>query len=445
MTPFIVDDDRQSAWLVTTIAPTIKASPAAEKTTKTTDSPSNKDSKVTTEVDCAEDISVALEWKLLLPLLVPGTRDPQPDDDRRVVEARCPADEQACLEQGHECVAQTIREAGEEAVTLHSLLKEGVEEKDFWGSGWVVKKANSAEPLDEEKAFNGYIWVPVEICSPKMRFADADTRVRMRRVLDVLRSNYRLAANCSCEVHIHLGRMDGRAWSLATLQRLGSLLWVAEPRLRSIRDPNSPNFDNTYTWGFAMRQRSRLARGLGLGGLVTAPSDFGDIPDRQIINAIRGSTMVPFEEACALAAIWKAASHLELGQLLSGPERKYRRLGCNFSAFGEEDERARRNPRTMEFRMMEGSVDIELVLGWLVICGTIAKTAVVRSDGRFTAALDLLLQTPDERLLSDSEARLSGETAGDRRGREFRELMQALGIREEHYGGFEHKIRCEHC
>jgi hypothetical protein len=445
MAPFI-DDDRQIAQFTT-------AGPAnpGHADTKTTNFPSQMGSPMAEPeaVDRAEDISVALEWKLLFPLLAPGAKDPRPDDDRPVLEAASCDDEPACLEQAHECVARAIKEAGEEAVTMHSLLMEGVEEKEFWGSSWVVKKANSAVPMEEETSLKGYTWVPVEICSPKMRLRDAQTRLRMQKVLDALHSKHRLAANCSCEVHIHLGRMDGRAWSLSTLKRLGSLLWVAEPTLRSIRDPNSPNSNNLYTWGFAMRERSRLAKQLleeDADGAVTVLDEPEAITDGQVTTALRELSTVPTKDTNAFVRVWRTASHLELGQLLSGPEKMYRRLGFNFSAFGEEDDRAKRNPRTVEFRMMDGSVDTSLILGWLVICGTVAETAVTASDHRFGAALGLLLQRSesDGRQLCEGFAAEGSETLGEQRGREFRELMQALGIEAQHYRGFEDKIRREH-
>lgn len=429
MAPFILDDERQSPGLIT--------DDARGKGFQATEESKHVESSQRTEVDRVEDISIALEWKLLFPLLAPGAKDPRPDDGRPVDEARHQDDPRACLEQGHERVAQTIREVGEKAVTLHSLLKKGGEEKDFWASSWVVKKANSAEPMEEEKALEGYIWVPVEICSPKMRFKDAQTRGRMQKVLETLNARHRLAANCTCEVHIHLGRIDGRPWSLSTLQRLGTVLWLGEPTLRSIRDPNSPNFDNIYTWGFAMRQRSRLAK--KLESQVAVSSGLGAIPDKQIFHAVQGHSTVPAKERAAVVEIWKAASHLELGQLLSGPEKMYRRLGFNFSAFGKEDERAKRNPRTIEFRMMDGSVDTSLILGWLVICGTIAETAVARLHSHYATALGLLLQRSGQ-----SEVLDGSQAPGNRRGREFRELMEALGVPAEHYRGFEVKIRREH-
>ena len=395
------------------------------------------------DLDSAEEISVALEWKLLFPLLTQGSNDPEPNDRRRVVEAQC-EDEVACLVQAHECVAHTIREFGEKAVTFETILGKGIEEKEFWDSTWIVKKANSAEPMDQEKSLEGYLWVPVEICSPRMFVRDPNTRARMQGVLNALTSAHRLAANCSCEVHIHLGRMDGRAWSLSTLKRLGSLLWLAEPTLRSIRDPNSANYHNTYTWGFAMRQHSRLrSKVAGLNSLSTSlkmAESMIRIPDEQVVATFRSITQFPAKELLAISEIWQAPSRLELGRLLSGPEKKYRRLGFNFSSFGEEDERARRSPRTVEFRFMEGSVDPDLILSWLEVCGTIVETAVVRSDGRYVAALSQALQLRTE----DRHTSRSSERLGERRAHQFRDLMEAFGVLEKDYCGLTEKIKREH-
>ncbi len=433
MAPFILDDAVQ-----------MNANHAVADGDPTTLPPlDNANQTAAAAADRPEDISIALEWKLLLPLLLPGHDDPQPHDARPLAEARRPHDPKACLEQAIDSVARTIKQqAGEQAVTMHGLLKAGVEERDFWGSSWVVKKANSAEPLNEEKACKGYVWVPVEICSPKMRFQDPKTRARMQRVLDALTAGHRIAANCTCEVHVHLGRMDGLPWGLATLQRLGALLWAAEPTLRSIRDPRSRNADNLYTWGFAMHQRSRLAKILETSPPTPSRELAAAISDSQIMAAVvqgRSSTASPSLLIDGIVRICGTASHLELGQLLSGTEKMYRRLGFNFSAFGQEDERARRNPRTMEFRMMDGSVDAHLIMGWLAICGTIAETAVARGDGRYAAALDVLL-------LQRAEGcrRRRREAVGVQRGREFRELMLALGVAAGHFRGFEGKIRREH-
>ncbi|KAL1835904.1 hypothetical protein VTJ49DRAFT_5904 [Mycothermus thermophilus] len=500
MAPFIFDDDRQSMRLNSADAPDSPESapagdaPQQETPASATALPSSQPQPpaaqppslaAETARDRAEDISIALEWKLLYPLLLRGHPDPRPEDPRPIAFEPCitsssseststaspsassptissssapdeasinhdhdhdqDSHERARLEQVHTHVASTILSIPDEhAVTLHALRREGGEEKDVWATSWVVKRANSAEPLEQEGKVPGYVWVPVEVCSPRMRFGEARTRARMRDVLGALQAGHRLVANASCEVHVHLGRMDGRAWGLGTLKRLASVLWLAEPTLRRIRDPRSPNFGNVYTWGFAMREQSRLAMLVGKDAAAmcaTLEEASMAITDDQIAEAVRAQPAAAPKEVAALAAIWRTTSHLELGRLLSGPEKKYRRLGFNFSAFGEEDERARRNPRTMEFRIMDGSVDTELIVSWLAICGTIVETAVAEGDPRFGAALSLLLGRTAERTPpGDTEA----ETVGVRLGREFAELMQALEIGEEHYRGFQDKIRREH-
>lgn len=405
-----------------------------------------------TAVDRGKDISVALEWKLLVPLLARGADDPQPEEERPVAEALYHDDAEACLAQAHDGVAETIREAGERAVTLRAIVKDGLQERNFWESSWIVKKANSAETLSEEKLLKGYIWVPVEICSPKMRLSDAQTQDRLHKVLNALSSRHRLTANCSCEVHVHLGQMDGQPWSLATLKRLGTLLWAAEPVLRAIRDPNSPNFNHVYTWGFEMRKHSRLAKHVEewitqfpSPSPLPTPNKASRIFDSQVAAILWDPAAVGARDVEAIVNIWKTTTHLELGRLLSGSEKKYRRLGFNFSAFGEEDERARRNPRTFEFRIMEGSVCIDLVLSWLAICGTIAEVAAATDDPRFSAALRLLLPPQADGARHNKPSRDTGDTRpGARRALEFRELMQALGISSAVYRGFEDKIMREY-
>ncbi len=84
------------------------------------------------------------------------------------------------------------------------------------------------------------------------------------------------------------------AFSLLTLKRLATLLWLAEPTLRSIRNPNSENFNNQYTWGAEVRRYSRLATSIGvpeeLGRLCSGSEDddFLHLRRRYLRGAIGG-------------------------------------------------------------------------------------------------------------------------------------------------------------
>jgi hypothetical protein len=286
--------------------------------------------------------------------------------------------------------------------------------------------------------------------------------------------------------------MDGRPFALSTLKRIGILLWLAEPTLRSIRDPKSPNFHNVYTWGFEMRRYSRLASEIlttqtqqpppppppapapapaSASAFASASErrDYKSPPvvddDEQVAGILRDhKTSTATQELRAIQEIWQSPSYLDLGRLLSGPTKQYRRLGFNFSAFGKEDERAKRSPRTVEFRIMDGTVRSDLILGWLQICSTVTEAAVQRTDGRFAKAVDRFLRRlggggEPQYFQSSSSSRKGGpgmavmverdsarqqETLGVRLGREFRELMQDLAVPRGVYFSFEEKVRQEH-
>ncbi|KAK1829423.1 hypothetical protein QBC39DRAFT_414018 [Podospora conica] len=374
--------------------------------------------------DTAQDLALAVELKFLLPLLVQGKPDPAPKDPRPIqIIPKHQKDGKGPLLLAHESIARTIRSAHQLATTTDTISSVGLSEPNFWNSHWIVKKAGSAEARDDDKDTGGrlresYLWVPVEISSPKMRARDPSTDVKIKKVLQALTANHRLAANYTCEVHVHLGRMDGRPFALPTLQRLASLLWAAEPTLRSIRNPSSPNYHNVFTWGSEMRRFSRLA-------LEIASSPSSNNPESSIAQ----------QDHEALDKIWGASSYLDLGRLLSGPTKQYRRLGFNFSSFGLEDDRAHRSPRTIEFRMMEGTTRGDLIHSWVRICASVCEAAIEGTEDRFCRALGRLLHQDD-----DSDAGENPETLGAEKARAFRGLMQDLGVPRSVSTGFEAKV-----
>jgi len=423
------------------------------------------------DTDRVEHLAVAVELKFLLPLLVKGKADPDAADNRppQVIPAKLRNDAEACQRLAYRSIADTIQEAGPKSTTIHAIADGGLTERHFWETHWIVKKANSAEPgpTDDTEA---YVWVGVEISSPKFPVCESHTHRQMDHVLRALMARHRLVANYTCEVHVHLGRRDGERFRLSALKRLASFLWAAEPVLRSIRDPNSPNYDNVYTWGSELRRFSRLAQAIDASEDGHRQSLMLKEKNRPCINvkqksensiSLRGimpdpqvlAALPPLEQRAsrvdeqAIGAICKAPTHTELGRLLSGPSKQYRRLGFNFSAFGLEDERAERSPRTVEFRMMEGTVRPDLILNWVAICARVVIVAVVPDGGKFHDALwKALGTTAAGHQEGDAEVALTDEdgTLGCRKGREFSGLMQALGLPRDVYAGFEEKVIREH-
>ncbi|KAK3991248.1 hypothetical protein QBC44DRAFT_237414 [Cladorrhinum sp. PSN332] len=395
-------------------------------------------------VDRPEDVTAAIEVKYIFPFLASGATDPFPQDPRPI--RRAPdssGNKKATSELANALIAETIRSVvGEHAVTSEVIKATGRKERELWDSHWIVKKAGSPEPREDELSIKEYVWTSVEVISHKYLVRDPKTRDRIKAVLAALMSRHRLVANYTCDTHVHLGREDNQAFSLETLQRLATLVWPAEQTLRSIRDPKSKNYYNIWTWGFET-PHSRLGVSVsGLDGPATGlvlTEDGLGIPDEQIVRAIAAQRSMPARELKVFQEIWKSDSHRSLGKLLSGRFRRYRRLGLNFSMFGLEDERSRISPRTMEFRFMEGTLDPNLAANWVLICGRVVELATSRWGDGYETTLRRVLQR-----LGNGTSRLpSGEERGARMGREFRELMQDVGVPRQIFGPFEEKVTRE--
>lgn len=397
--------------------------------------------------DKAEDITFAVEIKSLVPkelsrtnFLKGGIRPFVPHRPQESLESMTDS-EKHIQKSTYEAIATSLHSLpGIESTTYHQIQKDRLERSDYWKTHWIVYKANSAVPPfvsyedgDDERPlidvtapdYNKFVWIPVELCSPKLWWTRREKAVAgIGSVCRTLRHSFDAVANHSTEVHVHVGRHDGLFYSLKSMKKLATMLWLSEPILRGLKDPRSHNFDHTYTWGFPWRDHSRIALALqgrlpggqtiddlstgsedefdtflarannarltgwgggGGGGGNNSPDGDGDDEALRFVGAHRQ----------ALRAIWRASTHAELGRMLSGTGRKYRRLGFNFHALGGEDARARASPRTVEFRFLEGCIDEGVVAGWVHACVALARLATDQvEDWEFYDMVVLLLDMP---------------------------------------------------
>lgn len=348
------------------------------------------------QFDKAEHLSVAVEPKFLMPFRPRRADSPRPNGPPLVqtvdfIEAAGTALTPDQQEKLHRHAFRAIAEAinagcpGQRAVSVFDL--DGRAASDYWETHWLVKKSNSAEPSPDHPHRADWLWVPVEINSPKFSWKGDALWTTVETVLRALRARYHLETNFSCEVHVHLGRLDGRRLLLPSLRRLAMLSWLAEPVLRRVKDPRSPNFAHVYTWSSPLRERSRLAaqvREKKAGGGPTTPV-------RRLDDGLGAPSGTRHDEASAarnvahtadtlsaLRHILASESHVALGRLMTGEGRPYRRLGFNFYSLLRETlgEAERTGLETVECRFLEGVLDEHVVLGWIRIFGNLVELAL---------------------------------------------------------------------
>lgn len=345
-------------------------------------------------------LALGLELKFLVPLLRAAHPDPTPSDPRPAPPTPHADDPPRLLAQATDLVCAALSAAGQRAIAAADIEARGGQESDFWAGHWVVKRSNSAEA--GPGAPGAYVHAPLEISSPRMPALEGRTREVVADVVRALEGCCRLVVNYTCEMHVHVGRSDGASPSLTTLQNLAALSWLCEPTLRLLKDPASPNFEHVYTWSSPLRERSRLA----------AVADGG------------GTDGAAARNAYALRAVFAARTTVELGKLMSGEEKRYRRLGFNFSSFGLEDERAGRSPRSVEVRFFEDYRGVEEILGWVEVCVAMGTLAVEEGRGRFWRAV----------------GELSGGDGGGSARERMERLLGMLGVEKGAVGLFGRRV-----
>ncbi|KAK7953408.1 hypothetical protein PG988_014102 [Apiospora saccharicola] len=360
--------------------------------TSTAETPKAIQAEEGQQFDRPEDLSVAVEFKFLVPYRPHGTA--ATDDCHRhppvatadmigSVAVTTEADRKRLNDHAFRAIAATIRACeGQDAISTPEMQqrpqpRQPLPLSAYWATHWLVKRSNSAEPSGAHPRHADWLWVPVEINSPKLTWTDqAQTAATIRAVLRALHASHRIETNYSCEVHVHVGRRDGRRLSLPSLQRLAVLCWLAEPVLRGVKDPRSPNFVHKYTWSSPLRERSRLAAELRkqhrLHGCAENRHHQQQQQQKQQASDLR-----------AIRHILASRSHVELGKLMTGEGRPYRRLGFNFYSLVKEtlSEADRTELETVECRFLEGTMSEDAILGWLQIYGCLVESALA-SDPR---------------------------------------------------------------
>ncbi|KAI1208206.1 uncharacterized protein F4807DRAFT_468791 [Annulohypoxylon truncatum] len=115
---------------------------------------------------------------------------------------------------------------------------------------WGVKRDDTVSGFG-----GGYKWYGIEIVSSAER-ASTESFHLIRYALNVLKSSFRIAANPSCGMHVHVG--DGsELMPLDHVRRVAGLFWAADPLLACIHPPHR----RVAYYSQSIRERSNLAKG----------------------------------------------------------------------------------------------------------------------------------------------------------------------------------------
>lgn len=235
---------------------------------------------------------------------------------------------------------------------------------------WYIERDPSLS--DWASGENGYAGhIGIEMSSPVMRDSPKDFG-KIVDVLRILRGGLRPMLDISCGLHVHVGSVRG--FSLRSLKRIATLIMVADPILYTLVHPS--------------RQWNPMTEPLHLEATVAKAEDlpdytaafaFEDADDKSESNPLQVvmtkvlldlEANVPMNDLPRklrgqLAKIWATDSLASLlGQL--APFRGCKG-GTAFGALKWDFTKPSNDPRvrgTIEFRMLEGTLDPVLITHW---------------------------------------------------------------------------------
>lgn len=272
-------------------------------------------------------LTFGIEIEFVLATFPTGMDDPHPKDLRPVKgiagDAKLASREGFLNVQTH--IADTLNAHNFEA---RSRIANKIE--DF--TVWMVSRDLLMAPDDR------YEYYPVELQSP-IFYSTEEGYDEVRKVVEVLTSNYRIHTNESCGLHVHVGDED-KGLPLEVFRNLLAYIWSFEPQLSQIHP--SHRLSNSYCYSFGSLTE--------LGKL-----HYGGHPRK-----------------AGLERIIKAESFEEL-RSLSVKKEQINRPGYHFE--GLLPPLYPDTKRTIEFRQHEATLDAVRIVHWLRVCTGLIRYA----------------------------------------------------------------------
>jgi len=213
-----------------------------------------------------------------------------------------------------------------------------------------------------------YKWWGPEVISPVLDYDDPETLESLRKVCGTLRDRLRVhkpMAQVSFDVHVHIGQEHG--WTLLQMKKFATLWHLIENDLYTLHRRGQRD----APWVGPLATESRLA--------------YEVIKNEHIERSVVATTPEPMRSAYAIQMahhmprvarpdqraffhnIWQYARLTDLSEALALKERKGS-LCWYLTGRKLTPEPTTEYRQTMEFRMMQGTMDAQHIWRWASIC-----------------------------------------------------------------------------
>ncbi|RYP65866.1 hypothetical protein DL771_008095 [Monosporascus sp. 5C6A] len=260
--------------------------------------------------------------------------------------------------------------------------------------GYVLDGRDSPVPPD------CYRWWGAEVITPVYDTENRACAENIQRAVQQLREEFRIHKPMSAVrsgVHVHWGHQDG--WTLLQLKRFASLWVVIEESLFRLHRSDRSNFNYCRS----LRERSRLAYALSPDNPALRAKYRDALPqggsavsrryDRYMASRIPLDSLGGMDGRLLglVQNIWRYPDIDTLAAAMS-PWSFTDEVAVRWNVTGEKrsDDPSMVQKQTLEFRMMQGTLDFEHIMHWMQVCHRVILVCRIAPDESFYAIMEQL-------------------------------------------------------
>ncbi|RYO76025.1 hypothetical protein DL766_007700 [Monosporascus sp. MC13-8B] len=247
---------------------------------------------------------------------------------------------------------------------------------------------------------NNYRWWGAEVITPVYDTENRACTDNIRRAVQQLREEFRIhkpMAAVRSGVHVHWGHQDG--WTLLQLKRFASLWVVIEESLFRLHRSDRSNFNYCRS----LREHSRLAYALSPDNPAHRAKYRDSLPQGGSAVSQRydryTASRIPLDSLGSMDGrlpglvqnIWRYPHITTLATAMS-PWSFTDEAAVRWDVIGEKrsDDPSMASKQTLEFRMMQGTLDFEHIMHWMQVCHRVILVSRSAPDETFYAIMEQL-------------------------------------------------------